>query len=66
MTAMFFILCPGYSSGHVDRYNIQSGIHRGEYTHASHPAHKVNTVGTTYSPGYTGASTRTPHILHTR
>jgi len=33
----------GYSSGHVDRFNIQSGIHRGTYNHGKHPAHK-NTV----------------------
>ncbi|XP_023323395.1 WD repeat-containing protein 36 [Eurytemora carolleeae] len=30
----------GYSSGHVDRFNIQSGLHRGEFNHGSHPAHK--------------------------
>jgi len=30
----------GYSSGHLDRFNIQSGIHRGEYKHGEHPAHK--------------------------
>jgi len=30
----------GYSSGHVDRFNIQSGLHRGTYQHANKPAHK--------------------------
>jgi len=30
----------GYSSGHVDRFNIQSGIHRGTYQHGKNPAHK--------------------------
>jgi len=30
----------GYSSGHIDRYNIQSGINRGEYKHGEKPAHK--------------------------
>jgi len=30
----------GYSSGHVDRFNIQSGIHRGTYQHGNKPAHK--------------------------
>lgn len=30
----------GYSSGHVDRFNIQSGLYRGEYKHGDHPAHK--------------------------
>jgi len=30
----------GYSSGHVDRFNIQSGIHRGTYEHGKNPAHK--------------------------
>jgi len=30
----------GYSSGHVDRFNIQSGIHRGTYNHGKKPAHK--------------------------
>ena len=30
----------GYDSGHVDRFNIQSGLHRGSYQHGSHPAHK--------------------------
>jgi U3 small nucleolar RNA-associated protein 21 len=30
----------GYSSGHIDRYNIQSGLYRGEYKHGEKPAHK--------------------------
>ena len=30
----------GYTSGHVDRFNIQSGIHRGSYNHGDKPAHK--------------------------
>jgi len=30
----------GYSSGHVDRFNIQSGIHRGSYQIKDRPAHK--------------------------
>jgi len=30
----------GYSSGHMDRFNIQSGIHRGTYEHGNKPAHK--------------------------
>ena len=30
----------GYTSGHVDRFNIQSGLHRGTYTHGDNPAHK--------------------------
>jgi U3 small nucleolar RNA-associated protein 21 len=30
----------GYSSGHVDRFNIQSGIHRGTCNHGKRPAHK--------------------------
>ena len=30
----------GYNSGHVDKFNIQSGIHRGSYNHGEHPAHK--------------------------
>lgn len=30
----------GYSSGYVDRFNIQSGLHRGSYNHGDKPAHK--------------------------
>ena len=30
----------GYTSGHVDKFNIQSGIHRGSYNHGDNPAHK--------------------------
>ncbi|XP_026686397.1 WD repeat-containing protein 36 [Diaphorina citri] len=29
----------GYSSGHVDRFNIQSGAHRGSYGHDNQPGH---------------------------
>jgi len=35
----------GYSSGHIDRFNIQSGIHRGEYKHGTKPAHKNSLRG---------------------
>jgi len=35
----------GYSTGHVDRYNIQSGIHRGSYQHGPHPAHRNSLRG---------------------
>lgn len=37
----------GFSSGHIDRYNIQSGIHRGEYKHGEKPAHKNPLRGVT-------------------
>jgi len=40
LTACGNFVIIGYSSGHVDRFNIQSGIHRGEYKHGERPAHK--------------------------
>lgn len=36
----------GYSSGHVDRFNIQSGIHRGSYGHPCAHAGSVRGVAT--------------------
>merc|ERR1719383_994256 len=40
LTACGNFVIIGYSSGHDDRFNIQSGIHRGEYKHGERPAHK--------------------------
>eukprot|EP00095_Tigriopus_kingsejongensis_P011785 maker-scaffold119_size336447-snap-gene-2.31 protein:Tk11785 transcript:maker-scaffold119_size336447-snap-gene-2.31-mRNA-1 annotation:"wd repeat-containing protein 36" len=34
----------GYESGHVDRFNIQSGIHRGEYGNPAHPQRSVRGI----------------------
>jgi U3 small nucleolar RNA-associated protein 21 len=36
----------GYSSGHVDKFNIQSGIHRGSYGHPSAHTGSVRGVAT--------------------
>ena len=40
LTACGNFVLIGYSSGHVDRFNIQSGLHRGSYNHGDKPAHK--------------------------
>jgi len=40
LTACGNFVLVGYSSGHVDRFNIQSGLHRGTYNHGAKPAHK--------------------------
>jgi len=40
LTACGNFVIIGYSSGHIDRYNIQSGIYRGEYMHGDKPGHK--------------------------
>ena len=40
LTACGNFVVIGYSSGHLDRFNIQSGIHRGTYKHGERPAHK--------------------------
>lgn len=36
----------GYESGHVDRFNIQSGIHRGEYGNPAHPKRSIRGIKT--------------------
>jgi len=40
LTACGNFVLIGYSTGHVDRFNIQSGLHRGSYEHGKKPAHK--------------------------
>jgi len=45
LTACGNFVVLGYSSGHVDRFNIQSGIHRGSYNHGKNPAHKNSVRG---------------------
>ena len=40
LTACGNFVLVGYTSGHVDRFNIQSGHHRGTYNHGTNPAHK--------------------------
>jgi len=45
LTACGNFVLLGYSSGHVDRFNIQSGIHRGTYNHGKHQAHKNSVRG---------------------
>ena len=40
LTACGNFVVIGYTSGHLDKFNIQSGIHRGTYKHGERPAHK--------------------------
>ncbi len=34
----------GYDSGHVDKFNVQSGIHRGEFGCPAHPKSSVRGI----------------------
>ena len=45
LTACGNFVLLGYSSGHIDRFNIQSGLHRAAYCHGTKPAHRNSLRG---------------------
>jgi len=47
LTACGNFIIIGYSTGQIDRFNIQSRLHRGEYKHGDKPAHKNPLRGVT-------------------